>query len=43
MLDEALANLVKENKVTLEEALTKSNNQQQLKGYMGSGNMYPAG
>ena len=34
-LDEALANLVKDKKVTLEQALIKSSNQQQLKGYLG--------
>jgi Tfp pilus assembly ATPase PilU len=36
-LDEALANLVKEKKITLEQALIKSSNQQQLKGYLGLG------
>jgi twitching motility protein PilT len=34
-LDEALAILVKEQKVTLEEALKKSSNPKQLKGYLG--------
>jgi twitching motility protein PilT len=38
-LDEALATLVKEHKVTLEEALVKSSNQQQLKGYAGVNKM----
>jgi twitching motility protein PilT len=38
-LDEALAVLVKEHKVTLEEALIKSSNQQQLKGYAGINKM----
>jgi len=36
---EALATLVKEHKVTLEEALVKSSNQQQLKGYAGVNKM----
>ena len=42
-LDEALAILVKEHKITLEEALIKSSNQQQLKGYVGLSRMYPVG
>jgi twitching motility protein PilT len=41
-LDEVLANLVKENKITLEQALIKSSNQQHLKGYLGLSLPHPA-
>ena len=34
-LDEALASLVKEHKITLEQALVKSSNPQHLKGFLG--------
>jgi twitching motility protein PilT len=40
-LDEALANLVKGQMVTLEEALKKSSNQQQLKGLLGLSLTHP--
>ena len=33
-LDEALASLVKEHKITLEQALVKSSNPQHLKGFL---------
>ena len=40
-LDEALANLVKGHMITLEEALKKSSNQQQLKGLLGLSLTHP--
>ena len=41
-LDEALANLVKEHKITLEQALIKSSNQQRVRGFLGLGGVHPS-